>query len=100
MRLAVMCDREDTIGEGGSASGSSKAAPSQAAASTVTAIVDLGPLCLADFKVSVGAAGICEEVIHFVAPSYVGDIFRNMSLKGMFQSIEANAAKVVFFLLV
>lgn len=68
--------------------------PSQAPDSATTAIADLGPLCPADFKVTAGAAGVYEEVIRFAVPSYMGDLFRNMSLKGMFRSVEANATKV------
>lgn len=44
---------------------------------------------------------MCEEVARFVAPTYVGDLFWNMPLKGIFCSVEANVAKVlscVFFL--
>lgn len=82
--LVVLSDEEERADGGGSASQSSEAAPSQAAAPAAVAIADLGSLCLADFKVSADAAVVCEEVARFAAPSYVVDLFRNMSLKGMF----------------
>lgn len=87
-------DGEDRAREGGSASASSEAAPSPATTPATTGTADLGPLCPADFKVSAGATRVCKEVTHFAAPSYARELFRKMSLKEMFRSMEANAAKV------
>lgn len=58
--------------------------------------MDLSLLCPIDFKVSAGATEVCEEVARFAVSSYVGDLSQNMSLEGMFQSVEANAVKVCF----
>ena len=57
-------------------------------------IADLGPLCTADFKVSLGAAVVYEEIARFATPSYVGELFRSMPLEAMLRSVEANATKV------
>lgn len=68
--------------------------PSPTPALGVVGAANLGPLCSTDFKVSVKVETVCEEVAHFVALSYMGELFRSMPLQGMFRSIEVNAAKV------
>lgn len=39
---------------------------------------------------------VYKEVARFADPSYIGDLFWNMSLKGMFWSVKANTVKVHF----
>lgn len=66
---------------GGSGAGRSKensgAAGSEAAADAPGAMgtTDVGPLCTNDFKISVGAAVVCEEVARFTAPSSLARLF-------------------------
>lgn len=79
---------------GGSTLGGSEAAPSSGAALVARGAADLGALCSSDFKVSVGAAGVCEEIAQFTAPTDVRELFWRMSHMDMFQSVEANTAKV------
>lgn len=89
-----MSDGEGRANEGGSTSVNSKVAPASAAAPVVVGNADLGLLCIANFRVSVGVAGVYEEVANFATSPCVRDMFWNMSLKGMFWSVKANAAKV------
>lgn len=90
----IVGDGEGRASDGGSTSMSSEAIPSSAAAPAATGTEDLGLLCPTNFKVSEGAAGVCEEVAHFAAPPIVRELFRKTSLKDMFQSVEANAVNV------
>lgn len=39
---------------------------------------------------------VYKEVARFAGPSYIGDLFWNMSLKGAFWSVKANTVKVHF----
>lgn len=55
---------------------------------------DVGLLCTLYFKVSPGAAAVCEEVARFAAPSCLSELFWRMPADKMFQCIEANAARV------
>lgn len=56
--------------------------------------MNIGSLCTNDFKVSAGAAIVCEEVACFATPACLGELFRSMSIGQLFRSIEVNAAKV------
>lgn len=88
-------DRGDEgVDMGAPASRSPEAVPSSADGLGATSTTKLGPLCTVDFKESASAAGVCKEIVHFVTPSCVGELFRSMPFKAMFRSIEANATKV------
>lgn len=68
-------DEAERVDVGAPISWSSEAAPWLALVLGTTGTADLGPLCTADFKVSAGVAGVCKEVAHFAASSYVGELF-------------------------
>lgn len=65
-----------------------------AAAFAAAGLANLGPLVSSDFKVSAGAAAVCEEVSNFTAPPCVSELFKRWSTQAMFRSMEANAVKV------
>lgn len=90
--FVVLSDGEEERADGGGfASVISEVAPSLDAALVTAATAYLGLLCPPNFKFSVGATRVCEEVARFVAPSY---LFWNMSLNGMFWYVEANVVMV------
>ena len=78
------------------ASAGSTSAPSGIPVPAATSAVDLGPMCRNDFKVSVGAAVVCEAIADFAAPPLVRELLVKASLKDIFASIEANTTKVSF----
>ena len=57
-------------------------------------------MCRNDFKLSDGAAAVCESIADFATPSIVRDLFEKDSLQSMFAGIEANAAKVCYCLVI
>ena len=65
-----------------------------AAAFAAAGLANLGPLLPSDFRVSAGAASVCEEVCNFAAPPCVSELFKRWSKETMFRSMEANAMKV------
>ena len=80
----------------GRASAGSELMPSAVLALAAMGVVDLGPMCRNDFKVSAGATIVCEVIANFAAPSFVRELLVKASLKDMFASIKTNAVKVSF----
>ena len=74
-------------------SGGSEAVPSLGGPGAV-GVVDLGPLCPADFKVRPEAARVFGEVAQFAAPPIIQDLFQRVSASDMLRMAEANAARV------
>ena len=66
----------------------------RAAAFAAADLANLGPLRSSDFKISSGAAAVCEEVSNFTAPPCVSELFKKWSTQRMFRSLEANTMKV------
>ena len=65
-----------------------------AATFAATGVVNLGPLCSSDFRISPTAASVCEKASRFTAPLCVSELFKKWSPDKMFRSLEANAMKV------
>ena len=70
------------------------AAPSAVPSAVRPVTANVGAMCRNDFKLSEGAAGVCESIADFASPAEVRDLFVKTSLENMFDGIEANAAKV------
>lgn len=89
----------ESVGAGGSRGGSVAEEDELAVDSSMVAPVtaNVGALCALDFKISDGAASVCEEVGGFAAPPYLNVLFDRVPVDRMFRTIEANAMKVSYF---